>query len=114
MSKVLTEKDFILQNLKEIDNAMILYKADWCGYCVKFKPLFEKLATEYPNIVFGVVDVDEQKELVNNNNNLAYPEYDVKGYPTVVFYKNKRFHLKLNPKNRNEKDLPKILKKIYN
>jgi len=52
--------------------------ADWCGPCRQVAPLFEALASEFPDVVF--VKVDTQ-------NGLSCSE-DVKSLPTFRFFRN--------------------------
>ncbi len=51
----------------------------WCGACKMFKPTFEKLSNEYPNIIFVAVDGD------NKNLQSFYQAIKITGYPTIVF-----------------------------
>lgn len=101
MIKELCENDFILQDLTNKSKALIFYKADWCYYCQKFLPTFIKISNEYPNMLFGVVDVDSQKKLIDNNNNLAYSLYEVNSYPTIVLYNKGKYVKTLNNRDEN-------------
>lgn len=55
---------------------VILFSAPWCEPCKAFKPHFNEIATEYPDIQFDVVDVAEQPKLAN--------AYKVRSVPTVI------------------------------
>jgi thioredoxin len=37
--------------------------ASWCGPCLQFAPVFEKSSEAHPEIVFGKVDTEAQREL---------------------------------------------------
>lgn len=37
--------------------------ASWCGPCKVISPIFEKLATQFPNVEFYKVNVDEAEEI---------------------------------------------------
>jgi thioredoxin len=37
--------------------------ASWCGPCRQFAPVFEKAAEAHPDIVFGKIDTEAQREL---------------------------------------------------
>ncbi|MGH9927282.1 MAG: thioredoxin family protein, partial [Nitrososphaeraceae archaeon] len=39
--------------------------APWCPYCIRLKPIFESIASKYPDIRFVKVNVDEQQELAS-------------------------------------------------
>jgi len=108
----LTESDFTLQDLPKLEAVIVLYKASWCHFCVDFLPLFNKLSQAYPKITFGIIDIDPEKKLVNNNNNLAFPLYTVKSFPTVVLYKKGKFLLELS--SRKESYLRDQLTKLSN
>lgn len=54
---------------------VVLYYAEWCGYCQSFKPEWEKLKTEMGNnIVFEEYEADTDPDKI--------PQ-DISGYPTI-------------------------------
>jgi thioredoxin 1 len=52
------------------------FYADWCGPCKTQDPILEDLATEWPDVEFEKVDVDEAQDVAN--------EYQVRSLPTLV------------------------------
>ena len=56
------------------------FTATWCPPCQRIKPIFEGFATEYPDVTFVKVDVDENSE--------AAQEAGVQCMPTFKFFKN--------------------------
>lgn len=73
-----------LQDLiKGPGNVIVLYYADWCGHCVRFKPEWAKfkslMARKHPKMC-TVAEV-EQSHLTN------VPAAQVQGYPTIKFYR---------------------------
>jgi len=63
------------------DNAIVLIEvfAPWCGHCRQFTPTFKAESEKYPDIVFAMVNVDEEPELVKS--------LGIRGVPTVLGYK---------------------------
>ena len=57
---------------------LYFFYADWCGYCRKFKPEWEKLKAE-PNLGIELEEVD-----CSNEAPALAKEYDVKGFPTLI------------------------------
>jgi thioredoxin 1 len=47
--------------------------APWCPYCRTFKPVFEAVALEYPEIRFVKVNVDEPPDIASRYGILAIP-----------------------------------------
>lgn len=52
------------------------FTAKWCGPCHQLAPVFEQMATEFPNVRFETIDVDISPDSVQ--------EYMVTSVPTVV------------------------------
>lgn len=71
----LTKKD-----LEKIDGLVLVYlTADWCGPCKSFGPILQDLAkTQQLNLI--KINIDEDSDLAS--------EYNVRGIPTVLFFKN--------------------------
>ena len=69
-------QDFLDENSKVI----IMFGATWCGPCKTFKPKFQNLGFENPDIVFAYCDVEETNELAT--------ELEIQSVPTVVSFVN--------------------------
>jgi thioredoxin 1 len=69
------------------------FTAAWCGPCKQLAPLFTQLETEYPNVSFETIDVDNSPDLVM--------QYMVTSVPTVVIEKDEQLaqrYVGINPK----------------
>ncbi|KAG4960572.1 hypothetical protein AAZX31_13G233300 [Glycine max] len=58
---------------------VVHFTASWCMPSVAMTPVFEELASSYPDVLFLTVDVDEVKEVAT--------KMDVKAMPTFLFLK---------------------------
>ncbi len=56
---------------------VIDFYAEWCGPCMQFKPIFEKIAEEMKDIHFFKVNVDEESEIAG--------KFGVMSIPTIIF-----------------------------
>jgi len=71
----LTTKDFN-ETLDKEGIVIIDFWASWCGPCIQFAPIFEKAAEEYPDVVFGKVNIDEQQAIAT--------QYGVNAVPNIL------------------------------
>ncbi|KAI1717065.1 thioredoxin domain-containing protein [Ditylenchus destructor] len=96
------EFDEVLKNAANANQVVVVdFYATWCGPCKIMGPKFQRLAGEYPSIVFVKMDVDESEDVVS--------EYDVKVMPTFVFIKNGKQDDIVE--GNNEDELRKVLDK---
>ena len=57
---------------------VILFGATWCGPCKTFKPKYQTISLESPDIVFAYCDIDDTRDTVTDLN--------VQSVPTVVSF----------------------------
>jgi thioredoxin 1 len=53
--------------------------AEWCGPCRQFAPIFEEASTKHPDIVFGKVDTEAEKQLAS--------EAGISSIPTLMVFR---------------------------
>lgn len=53
--------------------------ASWCPPCRAFAPIFEAAAKKHPDIVFGKVDTEAQRDVA--------AQFQIRSIPTVVAFK---------------------------
>ena len=66
-------------------NIIVLYHADWCGYCQRFKPVWEELKKKLTTSAKPMCHIGE----VESANMHHLPDVEVRSYPTILFYKPK-------------------------
>ena len=66
---------------------VIICKADWCGHCKSAAPEFEKLVSSSP-ITLKDGSTAKVKMLDADKDKSELSQYDVKGFPTVLFMNN--------------------------
>lgn len=71
----LTEKNFN-EKVTSNDIAIIDFWAPWCGPCKQFAPIFEKVAGEHPDILFGKVNTEEEQALAGH--------FQIRSIPTTI------------------------------
>ena len=71
----LTTKNFN-ETLDNNEIVIIDFWAPWCGPCIQFAPIFEKVSENYPDVVFAKVNTEEQQAIS--------AQYGVQSIPTIM------------------------------
>ncbi len=62
------------------DQVVVVYfRADWCQPCKVFRPIFDATAAERDDACFGIVDTEQQSELVK--------DFEIRSVPTVMIFR---------------------------
>ena len=63
MSTVNLTADTFEQTVTGNDIVLVDWWAEWCGPCKMFAPIYDKLAGQHEDVVFGKVDTEDQQAL---------------------------------------------------
>jgi len=74
-TKNLTAADFA-DVTREEGIVLVDFWAAWCGPCVRFAPVFERVSEKHPDIVFSKVDTEAQPDLSE--------EFGIRSIPTIM------------------------------
>ncbi len=76
----LTEKD-LERELSQSDKTVVVdFYADWCGPCKMLALVYDAVAQEFDDVLFGKVNIDEEPE--------AARRFGVQTIPTVILFEN--------------------------
>lgn len=65
--------------LRDHEIVLVDFWAEWCGPCKSFAKIYEDVANQYPDIIFGKVNVDEQQELAS--------DFQIRSIPTLMIFR---------------------------
>ena len=64
----------------ENNNIVIIdFWAPWCGPCKQFGPIYEKTSEQYPDIVFGKVNTEDEQAIAGS--------FQIRSIPTTIILK---------------------------
>jgi thioredoxin len=79
----LTVRDLTAETLDEVvavgQLILVDFWAPWCGPCLRFAPVFAAASQTHPEVVFGKVNTEEQRELA--------AAAGISSIPTLVAFK---------------------------
>ena len=58
---------------------VVVFSADWCQPCQGFKQVLRDVASQYPLLSFGLVDVDQEHELSS--------DFGIRSVPTLMIFR---------------------------
>jgi len=73
--------DSVEQFKEQISDGIVVidFFAKWCGPCKRFAPIFSKTSSDFSNIKFIKVDIDQYRSFAK--------EYGVRSMPTIMIFK---------------------------
>lgn len=109
----LNDTDFNDTFLTKYPNKIVLVKfyTTWCKYCQESIPEYNKLADLIKNdskIIIAQIDCDKYTETINNINKFEY-SFKIKGYPTIIIFKDNKMLLKY----KDNRTVPNYLNILY-
>lgn len=97
----LTEKNFD-EMIDQHELLVIDFCADWCQPCKSFEKIMLNIETDFPDVLFGRVNVEKEKKLAD--------DFQVRSVPYVMIIRN-RNALYAGEGVLTKKDLSEMLKK---
>lgn len=67
------------ETLQNNDLVLIDFWAPWCGPCRAFGPIYEKVSASHPDVVFGKVNTEEERDLAG--------AMQIRSIPTLMIFR---------------------------
>lgn len=83
MSVIIVNKDNFNEIINNNKKVILDLYATWCNPCKALSPILEEISNNYPDIVFGKIDIDENPGLANF--------FGVESIPYVVKIEDKKY-----------------------
>ena len=74
----ITEPNFA-ETIENNQLVLLDFWAEWCGPCKAYGPVYERISEEFPDVVFGKIDTEEQQALAGM--------FGIRSIPTTMAFK---------------------------
>jgi thioredoxin 1 len=81
MTTISLTRDNFDQTVEQNPMVVVDFWAAWCAPCRFFAPTFEQASEQYPDVVFGKVNTEEQPELAG--------AFGIRSIPTLMILRDK-------------------------
>jgi thioredoxin 1 len=79
MATITITHDNIEATVAGNDIVILDFWASWCGPCKSFAPIFEAASEKYPDIVFGKVDTEAERDIAGY--------FEIRSIPTIMLFR---------------------------
>jgi len=85
MSTITLTKQNFDQVVEDHEMVVIDVSAEWCEPCKTFELIYEEISDQYPGVVFGSIDADQESDLIKDFNIRSIPQVMIVRENIVVF-----------------------------
>ena len=79
MTSVHIDEPNFAQIIENNEIVILDFWAEWCGPCKAYGPVFERVSEQYPDVVFGKINTEEEPELGRL--------FNIRSIPTTIAFK---------------------------